>query len=214
MLKIWGRRNSQNVQKVLWTLGELNIAYVHHDVGSTEGDLETPEFAKMNPHSRIPVLVDNNFTIWESNSIIRYLCATYSENILWPVKATERSYADRWMDWELATLQPDFLKMFWEFYRTPEKDRDNNQIAISQARCLLHFKKLDDHLCNHAYLAGESFTMGDIACGTCLYRYFEMGLKVEKLKNVLAWCERLSHRVAFQNNIMVPFSELKGRRIF
>ena len=75
MIELWGRKNSYNVQKVLWTLAELNLEYSHHDVGSSEGELETAQFLAMNPHARIPVLVDNGSIIWESNSIVRYLSA-------------------------------------------------------------------------------------------------------------------------------------------
>lgn len=214
MIELWGRKNAYNVQKVLWTLGELNIDYVHHDVGSEPGDLDTAEFIKLNPHARIPVLVDDHRAIWESNTIVRYLSATCGENTLWPASPLQRSYAERWMDWELATLQPDFLALFWGFYRTPETERDVEKIRHSQARCLQHLNKLDKHLVNQEYLAGAAFTMGDIACGTCLYRYFEMGLKVDTPAYVLDWYKRLSQREAFQNTIMVPFDELKGRRTY
>lgn len=73
MLKVWGRRSAYNVQKVLWAIGELGLAYEHIDVGGSRGQLDTPEFLAMNPHGRIPVIVDGRTSIWESNSIIRYL---------------------------------------------------------------------------------------------------------------------------------------------
>ena len=214
MIELFGRKNAYNVQKVLWALGELNINFAYTDIGSVDGDLKTTEFTKINPHSRIPVLIDNKTVIWESNTIVRYLSASYGEEFLWPVNPIQRSYADRWMDWELATLQPDFIDLFWRFYRTPEKDRNINQVEHAKNRCWQHFRKLNDHLDKHCYVAGDSFTMGDIACGTCLYRYFEMGIEVETLPNVLSWYKRLSMRKAFLENIMVSFSELKGRQKF
>ena len=79
MIELWGRKNSYNVLKVLWTLAELNIEYKHHDVGSNVGDLESPEFLALNPNGRIPVLVDKGSAIWESNTIVRYLCAVYGD---------------------------------------------------------------------------------------------------------------------------------------
>ena len=211
MIELWGRKNSYNVQKVLWTLGELEIDYIHQDVGSQVGDLETPEFLQLNPSARIPVLVDDDSVIWESNTIVRYLCAAYGENLLWPDNPVKRSYADRWMDWELATLQPDFMDLFWGYYRTPEARRDKDQIEKSKFRCEQHFAMLDDHLKHHDYLAGEAFSMADIPAATSLYRYFEMGIAVEKPANLIAWYQRLSARRAFQQTIMTPFTELKGR---
>lgn len=118
MLRVWGRRSAYNVQKVLWTVGELGLPYEHIDVGSLAGQLDTPEFLAMNPHGRIPVLADGETVVWESNSIVRYLSAAYG-GALWAAEPAERSLAERWMDWELATLQPDFLALFWGFFRMP-----------------------------------------------------------------------------------------------
>lgn len=214
MIEVWGRKNAYNVQKVIWALHELKLCYIHHDVGNASGDLEAPEFLSMNPHSRIPVISDNGEFIWESNTIVRYLSSEYGTGNLWSENALQRTLAERWMDWELATLQPDFIKLFWGYYRTPEKDRDLNQIAISRQRCESHFKKLNQHLKNHSYVAGNSFTMGDIPCATSLYRYFKMGLPVEEPKYVLKWYSRLEKREPFKQSVIVPFHDLKERTQF
>ena len=211
MIELWGRKNSYNVLKVLWTLAELKIDYRHHDVGSNAGDLDTPGFLALNPHARIPVLVDKGSVIWESNTIVRYLCATYGGNLLWYDDPMQRSFADRWMDWELATLEPDFMGLFWGFYRKPENKRDHAQIQKSKSSCERHFRMLDDHLKENNYLAGAEFSMGDISVATYLYRYFEMGIEIEKPANVMAWYQRLSGRRAFQKTIMTAFNELEGR---
>ena len=125
--------------------------------------------------------------IWESNTIIRYLAAEYGAERLWPEQPLQRSYAERWMDWELATLQPDFIDLFWAHYRTPQSERKTESIERYLRRCSSHFNKLDQQLERQPYLAGESFSMGDIPCATSLFRYFEMGLEVEKPKYVLGW---------------------------
>jgi glutathione S-transferase len=211
MIELWGRKNSYNVQKVLWVLDELNIEYTHHDVGSQLGDLETVEFLAMNPRARVPVLVDKASVIWESNTIVRYLSAAYGANSLWLDNPVQRSYADRWMDWELATLQPDFMDLFWGFYRKPESKRDYVKIEKSKSKCELHFKMLDGHLKQNDFVAGKVFSMGDIPPATALYRYFEMGMEVQNPPNLMAWYQRLARREAFQKTIMTPFGELKGR---
>ena len=159
MIKIWGRRSAYNVQKVLWTIGELGLAYQHIDAGGSAGGLDQPDFLAMNPHGRIPVLVDDDLTVWESNSIVRYLCANYSRDHLWAEAPAKRSLAERWMDWELATLQPDFLDLFWGFYRTPEALRDQQKIQHASLRCQKHFALLDAHLAEQAFVAGDAFSM-------------------------------------------------------
>ena len=113
MLELWGRNNAYNVQKVTWMLAELNLDYRHHDVGSGAGDLDQPEFVQLNPHRRIPVLVDGERVLWESNSILRYLATRYRPGELLPQDPWPRSLVERWMDWELGRLQVDFIDLFW-----------------------------------------------------------------------------------------------------
>jgi glutathione S-transferase len=83
MIELWGRKNAYNAQKVFWALHGLRLECIHHDVGSTPGDLETKEFLSINPHVRIPFVLDKNECIWELNTIIRYLAASYGKNTLW-----------------------------------------------------------------------------------------------------------------------------------
>jgi glutathione S-transferase len=211
MMELWGRKNAYNVLKVLWILDELELDYQHHDVGSIPGELETAEYLAINPHARVPTLVVQGAAIWESNSIVRYLAAEYSPGNLWPRQPLQRSFAERWMDWELSRLQPDFIDLFWGYYRTPVKQRNEEAIEAARIRCTANLQQLDDHLQRHSYLAGEHFSMADIPVATCLYRYFNMGLEVETPAHLLDWYQRLSQRRAYQNTIMVAFDELEGR---
>jgi glutathione S-transferase len=214
MIKIWGRRCAYNVQKVLWAVGELELPYQHINAGGSVGGLDHPDFLAMNPNGRIPVLVDNGTTIWESNSIVRYLSTKYSRDQLWVEDPAKRSLAERWMDWELATLQPDFLDLFWSFYRTPQALRNQQNIQRATERCQKHFALLDAHLAKQAFVAGDAFTMGDIAVATPLYRYFEMGIPMPEIPNVRRWYGVLTERTAFCEHIMLPFDDLYGRQAF
>jgi glutathione S-transferase len=214
VIELWGRKNAYNVLKVTWMLAELDLAYTHHDVGSQPGELETPGFLALNPHARIPVLVDDGKVVWESNSIVRYLAASYSPGELWPESPWQRSQAERWMDWELSKLQEDFIALFWGYYRTPEAERDAVAIEAARSRCAAHMLQLDRHLAGQAYLAGDAFTMGDIPCGVCLYRYFNMGLEVDMPVYLLGWYRRLGERSAYRATVMAPFDELSGRTNF
>jgi glutathione S-transferase len=213
-LEVWGRRSAYNVQKVLWVVGELGLAHTHVDAGGAAGGLDAPRFRALNPHGRVPVLVDGAATVWESNSIVRYLAARHGAGSLWPEDPAERSLADRWMDWELAELQPDFMHLFWGFYRTPAADRNPRAIEAARARCAERYRRLDDQLASRAFLAGDAFTMGDIPAGTSLFRYFEMGLETPELPNLRRWYGRLAERPAYREHVMRPFEELRGRLAF
>ena len=97
MITLWGRRNSINVQKVLWTLGELGLEFEHVDAGGDVGGLNDPAFRAMNPHGRIAVLKDGAAAIWESRTIVRDLCATYASGTLCPGGSAERAQAEAWL---------------------------------------------------------------------------------------------------------------------
>jgi glutathione S-transferase len=211
MLKVWGRRNSFNVQKVMWLVGELGLKHEHINAGGSFGGLDTPEFRRMNPHGRIPVIDDDGVIVWESHSIVRYLCAKHSRGSFWLDDPAGRSVADRWMDWSLATLQRDFMDLFWSFYRTPEPQRDRVKISGLVTLCGEHFRLLDRQLANTRYLAGDSMTMADIPAGTSLYRYFELEIQRPEVPNVLAWYKRLQIRAPYQRHVMIPFDDLRGR---
>ena len=216
MLQLWGRANAYNVMKPLWLLGELGLEFRHHDIGSGAGDLDTPAFRALNPMARIPVLEDGDAVVWESNTVMRYLANRFDPGGLYPDAVLPRSEVERWMDWELATLQPAFIDLFWGFYRKPEAERDHAGIERDRQRCSAVFTTLDRRLGEVPYLAGNDFSLADIACGVCLYRYFNMGLPVDEPPRVMDWYRRLRlrQRDAFRDRIAQPFDELAGRTGF
>ncbi len=212
MLKVWGRRSSFNVQKVLWLVGELGLAHEHVPAGGSFGGLDAPSFRAMNPHGRVPVIADGELVVWESHAILRYLAARYDTGGFWRAEPSERARIDGWMDWSQTALQRDFLMgVFWGFYRTPEAQRDWPAIRKSLARCADHFRLLDDVLAERPFLAGEELSLADIPAGTSLYRYFELDIERPATPNVTAWYRRLQERPAYREHVMLPFAELSGR---
>jgi glutathione S-transferase len=214
MIELWGRSNAYNVQKPLWLFAELELEFKHHDIGSSAGELEAPEFLKLNPQARIPVLQHGDAIVWESNSILRYLANSFAASALYPEDPLQRSQVERWMDWELASLQPAFIDLFWGYYRTSSAARDPQAIDTALHQCEQHFEALDRRLTTQPWLAGDYFSLADIACGVCLFRYFNMGLAVEEPPQVMRWYRQLSQRTAFRHTIMQPFDELEGRTEF
>jgi glutathione S-transferase len=212
MLTVWGRRSSFNLQKVMWLVGELELPHHHIPAGGDFGIKDTPEFLAMNPHGRVPVIDDDGVIVWESQTILRYLAAKYGRGRFWSDDPADRSYAERWMDWSQATLQPDFLNgVFWGLYRTPETKRNLPAIARKVAACARHFVLLDRVLAGRPFLCGDDLTLADIPAGTSLYRYFEIDIERPSIPNVEAWYRLLQERPAYREHVMVPFAELYGR---
>ncbi len=214
MLTIWGRRNSINVQKAMWTIGELGLEHRHVDAGGPFGGLDEPEFRAMNPNGRVPVIEDGATSVWESHAIVRYLAARYGTGTLWPEDPAERALSDLWTDWTLADLQPAVLGVFWNLYRTPEDQRNWTLIRKGVARSAILMRLLDRHLEGRAFIAGDKLTFGDIPAGAQLYRYFALEIDRPSLPNVEAWYERLAAREAYREHVMVSFADLKGRTAF
>ena len=214
MLKLSGRACAYNVQKVAWLLDELGLAYESIDLGGSAGGLTSEAFLAMNPNGRIPVLEDGDLCIWESNTILRYLAASYGSDAFWPCSVSKRTDSDRWMDWELATLQPDFIGLFWGYYRMPAAQRDIEKVDYFRARCEKNVKILEYQLTNRNYLAGDLFGLADICVGTSFYRYLNMGLSIQLSPAVSDWYQSLCSRAAYKKVIMTPFDALKGRVVF
>ncbi len=211
MLKIWGRRNSQNVQKAMWLIGELGLAHERVDVGGKFGGLETDEFRAMNPHGRIPVIKDGDTVVWESQAVLRYLAATYSVGRFWPESPAGRAPIDGWMDWSQSTLQPAFLNgIFQGYFRTPEAQRNWPAINRAVENCGHLMLLLERQLENKMFLLGDELTLADIPIACNFYRYFEIDVPKPELPNVTAYYERLKARPAYAEHVMVSFEELRG----
>lgn len=213
-LTAWGRLSSINVQKVMWALDEIGLAYQHVPAGGPFGLLDTDAFLAMNPHGWVPVIDDDGTVVWESGAILRYLTAAYSQDVLWPADPRQRARADQWMEWNQTTLQPHLMGFFWGWYRTPEDRRDDTRNAQLLAATADDLFKLDALLANRPYVAGDHLTMGDLPSGTLLYRWFEMDIERPALPHVEAWYARLRARPAYARQVMRPFDDLKGRLAF
>ena len=206
MLKVWGRDNSINVQKVMWTVGELGLEHERIDAGGKFGRLDTPEYGAMNPNRRVPTVDDDGVIVWESNACVRYIAARYGAGRLWPEDPAARAQADMWMDWQVSTLGPDMTVVFWGLVRTPEAERDYAAIQAAGERLGASWRILDHHLASRAFIAGDAFTMGDIPLGAHAYRYLNLPLERPKLPNVEVWYARVRERGPFRNHVMLPIT--------
>jgi len=201
LLKIWGRKNSSNVQKTMWAVGELGLAYERTDIGMEFGGNDTSAYLAVNPNGLVPTIQDGDFVLWESNSIIRYLAARFGPGTLEPADLRSRAIASQWMDWQISAFQPAFTKVFWELVRTPADKRDPAVIAAAKTRSIDTAKILDAALARNAYLAGNSFSMGDIPMGVFIYRFRALVPDRPPLPNLERWYAALEARAAFGEHV-------------
>jgi glutathione S-transferase len=209
MLTIWGRPNSVNVQKVLWCCDELGLPFERIDAGMQFGRNNESSYLSMNPTGRIPTLVDGDFVLWESNSIIRYLTMQYPCGTgLYPAEPKLRASVDRWLDWTISTLQPAERPVFWGYVRTPESQRDLAGLAADASAVAALWQLIDRQLQGRDFLETGEFTLADLVLGAYARRWYGLGdvLVRPPLPDLKAWYRRVEERAGFQNYVAAPLS--------
>jgi glutathione S-transferase len=213
-ITLWGRLNSANVQKAVWALEELALPYEHIPAGGSFGGLDSAEFLAMNPNGRVPVLCDEDLTLWESHAIVRYLSAEYGSGLLFPLEAVERAPVDQWTDWVATTFQPAWINLFWDFVRTPVAQHDKAKVERGIAATIKCLEMMEQRLRHARFLGGRQFTYADIVAGVAMYRWTTMAIERPSLPAVAAWHQRLLERPAFRKAVCLPYDELVGRLEF
>ncbi|MFP8834950.1 glutathione S-transferase family protein [Hydrogenophaga sp. XSHU_21] len=169
-LHLWGRLSSINVRKVVLCAQWLGLDLPRTDAGMAHGVVNTPAYRAMNPNGLVPLLRDGDFTLWESNAIVRYLCARSGRG--YPADLKVRADADRWMDWQQTTLNRASGAAFVQWIRTPAGQRDHAAIEASVRASEPLFAQLDEHLARRAFMAGDEPTMADFPIACELHRWF------------------------------------------
>jgi glutathione S-transferase len=207
-LKIWGRANSVNVQKVLWCLTELDLAYERIDAGMAFGKNNEPAYLAMNPNGRVPTLVEGDFVLWESNSVMRYLAMAYGQGSpIYPEAPKRRAGVDRWLDWTLSTVQPVDRPVFWALVRTPPDKRDMAAIQRDVDAEAVVWRVADAQLASRRFIEGDDFTLADIALGAYARRWLGVeGVSKPKLAHLDRWFAQFSTRPGFVKFIAPPMS--------
>jgi glutathione S-transferase len=206
MLKIWGRRNSINVQKVLWCVDELCIDYEQVDAGMEFGVNHESWFLKINPNGLVPTIEHDGRVLWESNAILRYLGLQFGQGTLGPSDAYLYAQADMWMDWQLGMVMPGLNPVFLGLVRTPPEKRNAAIIEAGEVRLKKAFAALDAHLAGRKYIVGSDFTIADISIGCAVNRWYLLGIQRPDFQHLRAWFERISQRPVFKKNIPADLS--------
>jgi glutathione S-transferase len=206
MLKLWGRLSSINVRKVVLTAQLLEVPFERIDAGAGFGVTKTPEYVARNPNALVPTLEDDDFVLWESNAIVRYLCAKHPEGGLYPQDLRTRFDAERWMDWQQTTLNNAGREAFIQCFRTPEDRRSAQAIAASEAATAPLLALLDAHLAQRPFMAGERLTMADIPIACEIHRWWGLPLRHAAHPHVRRWYEGLRQRPAARGALDVALS--------
>ena len=198
MLNILGKASSINVRKVLWTCVELNLPFEREDWGAGFRSTHAPEFLALNPNALVPVIKDDDFVLWESNTIIRYLASRYGGAHLYPADAVMRARVDQWMDWQASDLNRSWSYAFLGLVRASPAHQATGEITLSIENWTRHMRILDARLqATGAFVAGSQFSLADIPVGLSVNRWFGTPFEHPCLPAVSAYFERLAERPGF-----------------
>lgn len=204
-LRVWGRRDSSATQKVLWTCHEAGIKYELVETGGKFGGLDDPAYIAKNPTYHIPTIEDNGYVGWESNSCVRYLAAKYAAGTLWPDDLQVRAEADKWMDWQSSHWM-DIVPAFAWLIRGTERFGKEEGMERSRQISIESYGVLENHLGGDDYVAGEAFSMGDIALAPRMHQWLNLELERPAMPNIEAWYERLRQRESFDKTFALPLT--------
>lgn len=207
-VRILGRANSINVQKVIWCASEHNIPFVVENFGGKYGF--TDEFVKLNPNKTVPAIVDaNGFTLFESHAICKYLDSKYasSNNTLYPVKELEmRAKIDQWMDWQATVVNPLMRTIFWTLVRTKPEDRNLDELEKATIECNKKWQILNNYMKNESpdYVHGNKFSLADISLAISAHRWLTLVEPKDRdsAKHVEDWYKRMGQRTHFKNYVV------------
>jgi glutathione S-transferase len=206
MLKIWGRISSINVRKVVLAAQWLGLPFERIDAGHEFGVVRTPEYLAKNPNALVPTIEDDGFQLYESNVVVRYLCANHAEAGLYPQELRHRFDAERWMDWQQTTLNPAGRNAFVQLLRTAPEKRQQKLVDESVSATEPLLRMIDAHLGRRAYMAGDAFTMADIPIACEIHRWRGTPVAQLPLPNVDRWYSSICANPASRGVLDLPLA--------
>lgn len=198
MIRLLGRFSSINVRKVSWTLHELGLPFEREDWGTGFRTTREPTFLALNPHAQVPVLLDGDVVLWESNTICRYLAARERAAALLPGDPLQRARVEQWMDWQASDLNTAWRDAFLALVRGSTAHAEPSRVAASAAawnRCMAVLEGQLER--TGAFVAGTQFTLADIVIGLSVHRWRCTPIERPTLPAVDAYLRRLRERRAF-----------------
>ena len=196
-IKLLGRRTSNNVQKVLWLLDELGVAFEQEDYGGPFGKTRTPQYLALNPNATVPTLVDGGFALWESNTILRYLAAR-QQSAFHPADPAQRALTDQWMDWQLGVLSPAFRPVYIGLIRDRRDPATLEEVVRDASRL---FDMLNERLGTATFIAGPTLSLADFALGPMVHRWMTLQLDRGQQARLGRYYDALLARPAFVRQV-------------
>lgn len=196
MIKLYDHPLSGNSYKSRLALNTLGVEYERINVDVFKGEQNDPKFAALNPNKKIPVLVDEDFIMWESNALLFYIGKKYSPNEIYPEDARTHGLVAQWLLFGKTSIDPNLAMARYLTRFGSGEDHELQQLAKCRAHGMQALKILDDHLQSNEFLAG-GYTIADIGCYPYIHLAPEGEVDIEAYSNVTSWIERIKSQPGY-----------------
>jgi len=192
MLRIYGSAKSRAL-RVLWMAGELGLIYDHKNWLPRAPETKTPEYRALNPNGRVPTIDDDGFVLSESMAINFYLAKKH-KSPLYPTDPGNEALVLQWSLWETDRLDRQIVNYCRHTKDLPEAERKPEIAEAAWKEVVPALDVLEIALTKSAWLAGPSFSVGDLNVAAALYR--ALSIDLGKWPHVQAWLNRCWERPA------------------
>ena len=194
-LKIYGPAASR-AARALWIVHELDIPFEH--VAMEMKDLKNPDYLKINPNGKVPVLVDGEFKLFESMAINLYLAAKHSDKGLLPKSLEDQALCHQWSFWGMTEIEKPLLTVLIDMFMTAPDKRKPDAVAEAQKALPKPFGVLNGALQGREYLLGGGFTVADLNLASICSWAKPIKFDFAPFPNVGAWLDRCLARPAYK----------------
>ncbi len=199
MFTLYGMDLSNNVSKVKFAANIMNLKYDFKQVNLMAGENKTPEFLAINPVGRIPAIREGDFTLFESNAIIKYL-ADSNNSPLYPRDPKKRALIDQWIDFSSIHVQAALNRIFFNriIYKMMNVPKDENSLAEGIKFVAQFLPIIDKQLAQSRYLAGNELTLADIDLLAILEPCEAVSVDLSAYSKIVAWRKGLQQNAWYQ----------------
>ena len=201
-MKLYFAPNSRAV-RIAWLLEELELSYTIKKYSVGDRALRTPEYYKLHPMGRVPVLEDGNVTIYESGAIVQYLLARHGDGKLQP-QIENPAFPDylQWLHYAEGSIMQQVNTIVVETILLPPEKKNDVNVARALKLLKIALLNVDNRLKNREYLTGV-FSGADIMTGHACYASRRLKVDISDMINLNQYIDRLLSRTAFKKAVSI-----------
>jgi len=209
MMKLYGLGPTRSL-RARWALQELDAEFEFVPVNLLAGENRHPDFLRLNPAGKLPILVDGDLVLTESAAIVMYLAEKYGAKGLMPADLSERAQAYRWSMFAVTELEQPLWRIARHSFVYPEEKRLPEDIALAKEEFKAMAAILDRHMDKREFIVGDTITIADCVTAYVLDWGNENGL-LDDYPNLKAYLERMYARPKAPQRIAEAVADVRPR---